>query len=140
MSKTIAIAGTFDTKGKEFLYVKGLAEELGITPYMIHTGVFAPAFEVDVTNMEVAEAAGYDIEDIVKKKDRALATEALSKGMEILIPRLYQEGKFDGIISFGGSGGNFSGYTGNACVANWCPKGHGFHDGIWKCFAVCGNE
>ena len=127
MSKTIAIAGTFDTKGKEFLYVKGLAEELGITPYMIHTGVFAPAFEVDVTNMEVAEAAGYDIEDIVKKKDRALATEALSKGMEILIPRLYQEG-------------NFSGYTGNACVANWCPKGHGFHDGIWKCFAVCGNE
>ena len=31
MSKTIAIAGTFDTKGKEFLYVKGLAEELGIT-------------------------------------------------------------------------------------------------------------
>ena len=59
MSKTIAIAGTFDTKGKEFLYVKGLAEELGITPYMIHTGVFAPAFEVDVTNMEVAEAAGY---------------------------------------------------------------------------------
>lgn len=105
MSKTIAIAGTFDTKGKEFLYVKGLAEELGITPYMIHTGVFAPAFEVDVTNMEVAEAAGYDIEDIVKKKDRALATEALSKGMEILIPRLYQEGKFDGIISFGGSGG-----------------------------------
>lgn len=93
MSKTIAIAGTFDTKGKEFLYVKGLAEELGITPYMIHTGVFAPAFEVDVTNMEVAEAAGYDIEDIVKKKDRALATEALSKGMEILIPRLYQKGK-----------------------------------------------
>ena len=104
MSKTIAIAGTFDTKGKEFLYVKGLAEELGITPYMIHTGVFAPAFEVDVTNMEVAEAAGYDIEDIVKEKDRALATEALSKGMEILIPRLYQEGKFAGIISFGGSG------------------------------------
>ena len=51
MSKTIAIAGTFDTKGKEFLYVKGLAEELGITPYMIHTGVFAPAFEVDVTNI-----------------------------------------------------------------------------------------
>lgn len=105
MSKTIAIAGTFDTKGKEFLYVKKLVEELGFTPYMVHTGVFAPAFEVDVTNKEVAETAGYQIEDIVKKKDRALATEALSKGMEILIPKLYQEGKFDGIISFGGSGG-----------------------------------
>ena len=26
--KTIAIAGTFDTKGQEFLYVKNLVEEL----------------------------------------------------------------------------------------------------------------
>lgn len=103
--KTIAIAGTFDTKGTEFLYVKGLVEELGLKPYMIHTGVFAPSFDVDVTNAEIAAAAGYDIEAIVAKKDRALATEALSKGMQALIPTLYEQGKFDGIISFGGSGG-----------------------------------
>ena len=43
--------------------------------------------------------------DIVSRRDRAMATEALSEGMELLIPRLYAEGKFDGIISFGGSGG-----------------------------------
>lgn len=103
--KTIAIAGTFDTKGKEFLYVKGLVEELGLVPFMIHTGVFDPAFEVDVTNTEVASAAGYDISDIVKRRDRAMATEALSKGMQVLIPKMYEQGKFDGIISFGGSGG-----------------------------------
>lgn len=103
--KTIAIAGTFDTKGKEYAYVKSLVEELGLGTYMIHTGVFEPAFPVDVTNEDVAKAAGYDIKKIVEKRDRALATEALSKGMEILIPKLYEEGKFDGIISFGGSGG-----------------------------------
>ena len=103
--KTIAIAGTFDTKGTEFLYVKGLVEELGLKAYMIHTGVFAPLFDVDVTNAEIAAAAGYDIEAIVARKDRAMATEALSKGMEALIPVLYQQGKFDGILSFGGSGG-----------------------------------
>lgn len=103
--KTIAIAGTFDTKGTEFAYVKDLVEELGLKPFMIHTGVFAPAFEADVSNAEIASAAGYDIKAIVERKDRALATEALSKGMQILIPRLYAEGKFDGIISFGGSGG-----------------------------------
>ena len=34
--KTIAIAGTFDTKGAEFLYVKGLAEALGLN--MIEIG------------------------------------------------------------------------------------------------------
>ena len=93
--KTIAIAGTFDTKGTEFLYVKGLVEELGLKPYMIHMGVFAPSFDVDVTNAEIAAAAGYDIEAIVAKKDRALATEALSKGMQALIPALYEQGKFD---------------------------------------------
>lgn len=102
---TIAIAGTFDTKGAEFLYVKNLVEELGLNPFMIHTGVFDPSFTVDVTNEEVASAAGYDIKKIVERKDRAMATEALSKGMEILVPKLYEQGKFDGIISFGGSGG-----------------------------------
>ena len=103
--KTIAVAGTFDTKGKEFLYVKELIEELGLKTYMINTGVFDSEIEVDVSNKEIAKEAGYDIDDIVSRRDRAMATEALSEGMELLIPRLYAEGKFDGIISFGGSGG-----------------------------------
>lgn len=103
--KTIAVAGTFDTKGIEYQYVKDLIEELGLKAFMINTGVFDPLFKADISNEEVAEAAGYDIQEIVEKKDRALATEVLSKGMELLIPKLYREGKFDGILSFGGSGG-----------------------------------
>lgn len=103
--KTIAIAGTFDTKGAEYLYVKELIESLGLNTFTIHTGVFEATFKPDVSNNEVAQAAGYNIEDIAKKKDRALATEVLSKGMENLLPKLFEEGKFDGIISLGGSGG-----------------------------------
>lgn len=103
--KVIAIAGTFDTKGAEYSYVKELVESLGLGTFTIHTGVFEPAFEPDVSNKEIAEAGGIDIETLVAKKDRALATEILSKGMERLIPKLYKEGKFDGIISFGGTGG-----------------------------------
>lgn len=103
--KTIAIAGTFDTKGKEFLYVKGLAEELGFNTCMINTGVFTPGFKPDVTSAEVAAAAGYNLDAIVAKRDRATATEAMSRGMEKIVPKLYAEGRFDGIISFGGSGG-----------------------------------
>lgn len=103
--KTIAIAGTFDTKGAEYSYVKSLVEELGLNTLMIHTGAFEPTFEPDVSNKEVAAAAGYDIQEIVEKRDRALATEALSKGMQAIVPQLYSEGKFDGILSFGGSGG-----------------------------------
>lgn len=87
--KTIAIAGTFDTKGAEYLYVKELIESLGLNTFTIHTGVFEATFKPDVSNNEVAQAAGYNIEDIAKKKDRALATEVLSKGMENLLPKLF---------------------------------------------------
>lgn len=103
--KTIAIAGTFDSKGTEYKYVKELVESLGLNTFTIHTGVFEPLFVPDVSNEEVARAAGEDILIIAEKKDRALATEILSEGMKKLIPKLYAEGKFDGILSFGGTGG-----------------------------------
>lgn len=103
--KTIAIAGTFDSKGTEYKYVKELAESLGLNTFTIHTGVFEPEFVPDVSNEEVAKAAGENIHEIAEKKDRALATEILSNGMKKLIPALYAQGKFDGIISFGGTGG-----------------------------------
>ena len=50
--KTIAIAGTFDTKGKEYLYVKALIESLGISTLTIHTGVFESTFEPDISKTE----------------------------------------------------------------------------------------
>ncbi|WAA10971.1 Tm-1-like ATP-binding domain-containing protein [Fervidibacillus albus] len=105
MEKTIAISGTFDTKGQEFLFVKELIESLGFRTFTIHTGAFAPQFEPDVSNREVALAAGRDIDEVVSRKDRAYATDTLAKGMELLLPKLYNEGKFDGIISLGGTGG-----------------------------------
>ncbi len=103
--KTIAIAGTFDTKGDEYKYVKELVEKLGLNTLMIHTGVFEPKFKPDISNKEVAAAAGHDIDQIIKKIDRALATEKLSEGMKKIVPELYKDGRFDGILSFGGSGG-----------------------------------
>ncbi len=103
--KTIAIAGTFDSKGVEYLYVKNLIKSIGLKTFTIHTGVFEPKFKPDVSNQEVARTAGEDIYEIAAKKDRALATEILSRGMEKLVPKLYEQGKFDGIISFGGTGG-----------------------------------
>lgn len=102
---TIAIAGTFDTKGREFLYVKELIESLGLNTFTIHTGVFEPIFKPNISNEEVAQSTGWDIRVIAQMGDRALATEVLSKGMEKLVPKLYEMGKFDGIISLGGSGG-----------------------------------
>ena len=103
--KTVALAGTLDSKAREYAYVKNLLEDAGLKTLIIHTGVFEAESPADISNADVAAAAGYDIEEIIQKKDRAYATQALSKGMEAIIPRLYEEYRFDGILSFGGTGG-----------------------------------
>lgn len=103
--KTVAIAGTFDTKGPEYQYVKNLIESMGCKTLTIHTGVYEPYFKPDVPNGEVAKAAGVSIQEVADRHDRAFATETLSQGMAKLIPELYAKGLFDGILSLGGTGG-----------------------------------
>ena len=74
--KTVAIIGTFDTKGEEFAYVKTRFEELGINTITIHCGVFDPQTMPDVTNTEVAAAVDIEMSTIARKKDRAFATKS----------------------------------------------------------------
>ena len=103
--KTIALIGTFDSKGVEYAYVKNIIENLGLKTFTVHMGVFESTFVPDVSNADVTKEVDIDIKDVVSKKDRAWATEVLSKGMEKLLPKLYKEGKFDAVLAFGGSGG-----------------------------------
>lgn len=103
--KTIAIIGTFDTKGAEFDFIRNLVRERGLNTLCIHTGAFEPLFTPDVSNAEVAAAVSVSIEEICEKKDRAFATDVMSRGAEKLVPELFRQGRFDGIISVGGSGG-----------------------------------
>ncbi|MBU5594471.1 Tm-1-like ATP-binding domain-containing protein [Amphibacillus sp. MSJ-3] len=105
MAKTIALAGTLDSKGQEFSYVKEVIESLGFDTLLINTGVFPSEIKADVSNAQVAEAAGVKIEELARQKDRAEATRILAEGMRRLLPDLYEQGKFDGVLSFGGTGG-----------------------------------
>lgn len=120
--KTVAIIGTLDTKGTEFGFVRDIIKGLGLNTLMINTGVFEPTIAADVSNAEVAAAAGYDIKEVASKKDRAYGTEVLAKGMEKLLPQLYDEGRFDGVISFGGSGGTALATTGMRQLPVGVPK------------------
>lgn len=103
--KTIALVGTFDSKGEEFAYLRDVLHQLQVKTYMIHGGAFESKIEVDVDNDQVFKAAGVNKDEIVAKQDRALATDALAKGMAILLPQLYEAGHFDAVLSLGGSGG-----------------------------------
>lgn len=120
--KTIALIGTFDSKGVEYAYVKQIIENLGLKTFTVHMGVFEPTFLPDVSNADVAKEVGVDIKDVVAKKDRAWATEVLSRGMEKLLPKLYKEGKFDAVLAFGGSGGTSIATPGMRALPIGVPK------------------
>lgn len=122
LAKTIALIGTFDSKGEEFLFVKELIESLGFHTFTIHSGVFEPQFQPNVSNAEVVAAVGENIEKLVEERDRAHAREVLAKGMEIILPRLYEDGKFDGVLSLGGTGGTSIATSGMRAVPIGVPK------------------
>lgn len=103
--KTVAIVGTFDTKGRELQFIRECIEEQGLSTLSINTGVFDPVVKPDISSDQIASAVGEDMKAIVARRDRATATDVLSRGAKVLIPQLYAQGKFDGIISIGGSGG-----------------------------------
>lgn len=105
MTKTIAIVGTLDTKHKEFQFIKDLIQSHGYNTLMIHAGVFEPGIEVDISNQTIANEVDEDIDAIAKEENRAKGTDALSRGLAKLLPKVYAEGKFNGVISLGGSGG-----------------------------------
>lgn len=120
--KTVAIVGTFDSKGEEFLYLKNVIESNGFNTLMIHCGVFEPAFEPEINNDQIVQLVDAEVEELVNKRDRAYATEILTYGMQKLIPKLYEEGKFDGIISLGGSGGTAIATSGMRMLPIGVPK------------------
>ena len=106
MSKTIALLGSLDTKGAEYGFVKACIEGRGHRVLVIDVGVLgAPGIEPDVSRRDVAAAAGVDLDELVAKEDRGEAVAAMARGIRNLVPKLYAEGRFDGIMALGGGGG-----------------------------------
>lgn len=103
--KTIALIGTFDTKGEEYLYVKNKIEDLGVRTLTIHAGIFEATFSPDIDHDSVAVLGEGSIAELQKKKDRGHAMEVMAKGLCTLIPKLYEEGLFDAVLALGGTGG-----------------------------------
>ena len=65
MAKTIAVIGAFDTKGREYAFLREQIVARGHDVLAINTGVLGTTdlFKVDVAAAEVAAAAGGDLFD-----------------------------------------------------------------------------
>jgi uncharacterized protein (UPF0261 family) len=64
-----------------------------------------PLTSPDITRDEVAEAAGYRLEDFIKERNRSSAVKAVQEGGAILARRLFEEGKCHGVFGMGGGTG-----------------------------------
>lgn len=123
MAKTVVILGTMDTKGEEFAYVKRLIEAHGLDTLIVDSGVLEePKLKPDIPHEEVAQAGGKTIQELVERKDRGEAMEVMSKGAAVIASRLYKEGKLDGIIGMGGSGGTAVATAGMRALPVGVPK------------------
>jgi uncharacterized protein (UPF0261 family) len=103
---TIAILGTLDTKGEEHAFVAEQIRRRGHRVLVIDVGALnPPTLKPDITREEVARAAGIDLDGLVARRDRGEAVAAMSEGAPVILSRLLEERKIDGVISLGGGGG-----------------------------------
>lgn len=105
---TVLMVGAFDSKGAEYAFLRDRIIEQGCEVVAINTGVLGTTelFAVDVEADEVARAGGAELEELRAKQDRGAAMKVMSTGVPMVVDKLYREGKFDGIIGMGGTGGS----------------------------------
>jgi uncharacterized protein (UPF0261 family) len=102
----VVLLGTLDTKGQEYAFVRDQIAAAGVTTTVVDAGVFdSPFLEPDVRRDEGARVAGVDLQALADAGDRGSAVESMSRGAEAVVRRLYDEGRLDGIIGLGGTGG-----------------------------------
>ncbi|HNR33278.1 MAG TPA: Tm-1-like ATP-binding domain-containing protein, partial [Candidatus Hydrogenedentes bacterium] len=108
MPKTVLIIGAFDTKGPEYAFLREQVIAHGCNVVTLNTGVLGTTdlFPVDIEAGEVAEAGGKSAVALRESKDRGEAMKVMAAGAPVVVRRLYDAGRFDGIIGMGGTGGS----------------------------------
>ena len=105
---TVVLAGTLDTKGPEYAFVRSRLREVhGVDTVLVDVGIVGIAdTAADVPRDAVARAAGTDVATLAAAGDRGAAVETMALGLTAIVKRLHAEGRLDGIIGLGGSGGS----------------------------------
>lgn len=103
----ILMLGTFDTKEVEFKYLRERLMACGHVVLSANVGIMATSgqFPIEVGAAEIAQAAGVGLDALRRADNRDLAMEAMCNGAAIIVPQLYQAGRFHAVIGMGGGGG-----------------------------------
>lgn len=104
--RTILLIGTLDTKGDEYRWTRDRLRSRGHDVLIMDVGVLSdPPFPPDIGAAEVARAGGGELEGLRAAGDRGSAVEVMLQGARSLVPQLFADGRFDGVLGLGGGGG-----------------------------------
>ncbi|MEU4550023.1 Tm-1-like ATP-binding domain-containing protein [Nonomuraea dietziae] len=115
----VVLIGTLDTKGREYAWLRERLTELGREVIVVDAGVGqestgpvsdfgapASASPEDVSNVRVAAAGGADLASLRAAGDRGAAVTVMGEGAAKVLAELHAEGRVDGVLAVGGSGGS----------------------------------
>ncbi len=93
--RTVALIGTFDTKGEEFSFLRERIESAGLRTLMIDVGVLgSPPFEADISQADVAAAAKEDLAALQTDRDRGRSVTAMAIGAKTIVGSWLNKGPF----------------------------------------------
>jgi uncharacterized protein (UPF0261 family) len=106
MMPTIAVLGTFDSKGKELVFVAELLKHKGFQTLLIDVGSLEQTLiPADVSVSEVAAASGEDWKAVFARKDRGECVALMTRAAPAFLSKAVADGRVQGVISLGGGGG-----------------------------------
>lgn len=102
MGKIIALIASLDTKMEETMYAADLIRQHEFGAYVIDISTKTLVEKgADITPVEILERFGMSWEDF-DPLGKAASIDIMGKAIAQVVPELYEEGKFDAIISIGG--------------------------------------
>ena len=102
----ILVIGTVDTKRDEIEFLCRSVERCGGQALVMDVGVLAPGGLVpDISNAEVAAAAGVTLQQLIDSGDENSAMAAMARGAATLALQWHAAGRYHGLLALGGTMG-----------------------------------
>ncbi|GAA1566334.1 MULTISPECIES: Tm-1-like ATP-binding domain-containing protein [Kribbella] len=103
---TVVLVGTLDTKADEYAFVRDRLLAAGVSVVVVDVGVLGDAgMPAEVGREVVAAAAGVELGELRAAGDRGAAVTAMARGAAVVVRGLYDDGRLDGALALGGTGG-----------------------------------
>ncbi len=94
MTKTILVAGTYDTKDDELSYLAGVIRDQGGAVCTMDVSVLGdPSRPADVSKHDVAAAGGSSIQEAIDSGDENHAMQIMARGAAAKASELYRDGQ-----------------------------------------------